>query len=309
MSNFRTSTQLKHWKFESQDELIKMREKKMKRIMVKLKKAWEEFNKKEHDKIQQGHKPSYIDIKDNMIGKQLLITWKEEIKFINWLISYIVRIWDHMKFPTDVRNTSIEYLKRFYLKQSVYDFDPVDMMYTAIFLAVKVEETNYKLSDFARVNQISSVDKIVQSEAFLIKGLKFEFFVYSPYRWFNGFHDILRDNADSIGINGLADKLDSINEIGTKAIKHLHYWDVNFLATPAQIGFAALWFAFERETQLSLKNNDAIASIFQGLNLFDYGFWDKNQTSKEKDHVDYVMTMIVKVYDKDPNINEIKTYK
>lgn len=86
----------------------------------------------------------------------------------------------------DMINTSIEYLKRFFLRQSVYDFDGMEIMYSAMFLAIKVEEVNFPLNHFVSMIKGSNSVKIVQNEAFLIKGLKFQFFIYSPYRQFEG---------------------------------------------------------------------------------------------------------------------------
>ena len=148
-----------------------------------------------------------------------------------------------MKVNLDVRNTAIEYFKRFYLKQSVYDFSPLDMMFAAIYLAIKVEETNFRLSEFITVNPDCKRDKLVQMESFLIKGLKFQFFVYSPYRCFDGFCSIIKHKVDELNVPNLAEKIDEIEELGNKAIKFLHYTDCGFLFPPAEIGFAAFGFA------------------------------------------------------------------
>lgn len=182
MSNFGTSTQLKNWVFKSTEELTKIRERKFKRVYAKLKESVEEWNKKEHEKSQKGHTPNYVKFDGTNIGKLQMLTLGDEIKYVNALTFTIIKICEHMKLNNDVLNTSIEYLKRFFLKQSVYDFDGLDMMYACIYLAVKVEEVNYRLSEFVRVGKGCTAEKIVQCETFLIKGLRFQFFVYSPYR-------------------------------------------------------------------------------------------------------------------------------
>lgn len=131
MSNFSSSTQLKNWIFKSEEELVKQREKKIKRLRLKVKKASDEQDRIEHSRHQAGHKPNYVQFKDDLFaGKTPFITWNEEIRFLNSLIHGIMQICDNMKLHSDVLNTSIEYFKRFYLKQSVYDFDPIQMMFT-----------------------------------------------------------------------------------------------------------------------------------------------------------------------------------
>lgn len=146
-----------------------------------------------------------------------------------------------MKLDTDVMNTSIEYFKRFYLKQSIYDFDPIQMMFTCVYLAIKVEETNYKLVDFVHVNTGSKIESIIKNETLLIKGLKFQFFIYSPYRAFDGYFQVIQDNLDKIEIEGLKEKIEKVKEYGYLAIRHLHYTDANFLYPPSLIGIAALF--------------------------------------------------------------------
>lgn len=225
MSNFQSSTQLKNWIFSSPDEIVKMRDKKSKRVKQKFDKIFLEHNSIEHEKSKHGHTPNYIQYKDGKYGKYLFLTWDHEIKYIQTLISNIIKICEHMKSHNDVTNTAIEYFKRFYLKQSVYDFDPIQMMFAAIYLAIKVEETNIRLSDFVKINTDCKVERLIQMETFLIKGLKFQFFVYSPYRCYDGFHGIMLENCDSLKVAGLKENLPKIYDEGIKIIRCLHYTD------------------------------------------------------------------------------------
>lgn len=135
------------------------------------------------------------------------------------------KICEHMRFTDDVICTSIEYLKRFYLKQSLYDFDGLDMMYTAIYLSIKVEEVNYRLHEFSAKNKGCSAEKVVQYETFLIKGLKFQFFIYSPYRSLNGFRQILTENSADLAIDNFESKMEEIYRFAHKAIRKLHFTD------------------------------------------------------------------------------------
>lgn len=298
--NFRTSTQLKNWTFKSVEELKSAREKKLKRVGIKLKKAVDEWNKREYEKPHNGHKPSYVEIIDGKIGKYQLISLGDEIKYINALILNIIKICEHMKFPDDVLNTAIEYLKRFYLKQSVYDFDAVDMMFTAVYLAVKVEETPYGLSDFARVNAGCTAEKIVQNETFLIKGLKFQFFVFSPYRSFDGFYKILEHHHEEVGEPVISENLDQISQTGRQALRKLHYTDCSLLYSPSLIGYAALSYAFKKHIEKDILDNDALVNVYRKQNVFDYNFWEKQTTTEAQEQVSVVanqsMTSFLYVY-------------
>ena len=139
MSNYRTSTQLKNWSFSSEDEIFKIRDSKMRRIYALLKKSVDEWNKQENEKMKNGATPNYILFQDNKINRFTILTVGDEVRYINAICFNVIKICEHMKFNDDVINTAIEYLKRFYLKQSVYNFSPIDMMYAAVYLAVKVE--------------------------------------------------------------------------------------------------------------------------------------------------------------------------
>jgi hypothetical protein len=164
---------------------------------------------------------------------------------MNALVATTIRITEHMKFNDDVVNTSIEYLKRFFLKQSFYDFEGLEMMYAAIYLAVKVEEVSFLLGEFARVNKSCTVEKIVQNETYLIKGMKFQFLVYSPYRCFNGFFAIFKNKIDKLGIEEYEEKLKEIEETAHKALRKLHFTDASFLHPPSLIAFSVLAFAYK----------------------------------------------------------------
>ena len=139
MSNYKSSTQLKYWNFGSEEEILKIRDGKMRRTYGMLKKSVDEWNNQENQKMKNGGTPNYIMFQDNKIGRLGILNVGDEVRYINAIIFNVMKICEHMKFNDDVLNTSIEYLKRFYLKQSVYNFDAIEMMYAVVYLAVKVE--------------------------------------------------------------------------------------------------------------------------------------------------------------------------
>lgn len=40
------------------------------------------------------------------------------------------------------------YLRRFYMKQSIFEFDPIEMMFACIYHATKIEELNIDIDAF-----------------------------------------------------------------------------------------------------------------------------------------------------------------
>ena len=57
-----------------------------------------------------------------------------------WLVEFIQRLGKSLKFRTTVIATAIVYFKRFFLKTSFAEFDPMLLVPTCIYLAGKVEE-------------------------------------------------------------------------------------------------------------------------------------------------------------------------
>lgn len=78
------------------------------------------------------------------------------------------------------------YMRRFYLKLSVFEFDPVELLFTCIYHALKVEEVSIDLEAFCtKINQPnlckpesnnSSLNmglEVLALEVLLVRGLKF----------------------------------------------------------------------------------------------------------------------------------------
>ena len=116
-------------------------------------------------------------------------------------------------------------LNRFYLRQSVYDFEPLLMMHTAIYFALKNEEYDYNLQLYVNNQQNLTLDTIPKMEPYLMKGLKFNFLVYSPYRCLDGFYNFMRHNLPNIDILDFAIILEDIRREATKFLKCLHHTD------------------------------------------------------------------------------------
>ena len=55
------------------------------------------------------------------------------------------------------------YFRRFYLDQSIFEFDPIEMMFACFFLAAKIEETQFGP---CIINSIETYVKMIGEEKF-----------------------------------------------------------------------------------------------------------------------------------------------
>ena len=70
----------------------------------------------------------------------------------------------------------MNFFRRFYLWQSIYEFDPIEMSYSAILLAIKVEELSINIDRdfFGKIDKpLCNKKTVFNNEIILIKGLKF----------------------------------------------------------------------------------------------------------------------------------------
>ncbi|CAI2369792.1 unnamed protein product [Moneuplotes crassus] len=326
MSNFLTSSQKNNWIFGSQDEINEIKKKRSKRAFLTIKKTTDKWNQLQNELKMQGNPHSFVRFESGKVDKTPILTAEEELKYLNCLIQTVIIICDHLKLRNDdVINTAIEYLKRFYLKQTFYDFDGLDMMYTAIFLAIKVEEVNYTLIDFARTNKQCKIEKVVQNEAFLIKGLKFQFFIYSPYRAYGALCDLFSKNADRlVPRNGDIISKD-FEYLGKKIIRITHLNDLSFLYSSSIIAFAIFKYLYRNLLDQDVMYNEALVNIFKNENIFQKSFWEREEAeSIEEIYVNKVYLYFVDLFGdysttktlqeriegiKTPDISSIKIYK
>jgi cyclin H len=83
--------------------------------------------------------------------------------------------------------TAIQYLRRFYITNSVMTYHPKSIMPCALFLATKSDHYYMPLQEFAKgVPGITNSDEVIAPEFNLTKGLRFTFDVRHPFRGLEG---------------------------------------------------------------------------------------------------------------------------
>ena len=73
------------------------------------------------------------------------------------------------------------FFKRFYLYNSIIEYDPKNVMLTCVFLACKVTENFVSLEDFATGFPKQSPQTILALEMPVLQALRFEVYVHLPY--------------------------------------------------------------------------------------------------------------------------------
>ena len=176
---YRRSTQYRLWSFT----IDSLREKRFSINKNAILKVTDSLNKYIEDKQN-----CLSDIEIQTIrSKAVPVTPDEELKLVGFYAKKVQMIAQHLNLPTEVVATSIIFFKRFFLENSVTEFDPKDLVHTTIFLACKSE--NYFISVDSFANKAKSKrDEILKYEFKLLESLKFTLFNHHPYKPLHGFY-------------------------------------------------------------------------------------------------------------------------
>lgn len=126
-------------------------------------------------------------------------TLEEETRLIQRYSDQIRSTCDHFKWPINVKATAVQYLRRFYLTNSIMTYPPKEIYKSILFLASKTEGTHNTLAEFAR--RISTApEQILAPEYKIIQALRFTLDVRQPYRGLKGALMELLNLAQGTGI-------------------------------------------------------------------------------------------------------------
>lgn len=85
--------------------------------------------------------------------------------------------------------TALHYFKRFYLRNSVMDYHPKEILVTCVYLASKVEEFNVSISQFVanvKGDREKASDIVLNNELLLMQQLNYNLTVHNPFRPIEG---------------------------------------------------------------------------------------------------------------------------
>lgn len=154
--------------------------------------------------------------------------------------------------------TAVQYIKRFYISNSVMTYHPSDILKTALFFATKTENHYFRLTKFADAIGKTKAEDVLASEFLLTQGLRFTFDVRHPFRALEGavmeLQAMAKGNIPSLPggeiVEDMPRSMDKrVKDAHRKAREYLKtsaiLTDVYFHFTPSQIMMAALMIADE----------------------------------------------------------------
>ncbi|GAC95775.1 hypothetical protein PHSY_003351 [Pseudozyma hubeiensis SY62] len=172
----------------------------------------------------------------------------DELSLITYYLVKVSQIVHALRLPELVEATATTFVKRFYLRNTVMDFHPKNIVITCIFLASKAENYPLNLSDFARklagrqANEnralVEENRKVVLELEFLVsQSLNFEYGVTGAHRSMYGLLlDIQAMEKVKVGreeVHMLA--AEAHGKLGKSRLT-----DAEFVYTPSQIALACV---------------------------------------------------------------------
>ncbi|KIM32422.1 hypothetical protein M408DRAFT_326994 [Serendipita vermifera MAFF 305830] len=165
---------------------------------------------------------------------------EDEYALVKLYVGKISQLCGHFRFDEEVEATAMTYLKRFYLKNTVMDWHPKNVMLTALFLAAKTTNHPISLEHYTAHIPKTSPNDVLELEFLLAQSLSFEFAVWHAHRAMWGLWLDFQTLPDS--------RPEAIKDIYNAAIDHVRMSrlsDAEFIYAPSQIALAAFYLASE----------------------------------------------------------------
>ncbi|XP_033232097.1 cyclin-H [Belonocnema kinseyi] len=141
------------------------------------------------------------------------------------------------KMPSATVATALHYFKRFYLRNSVMDFHPKEILVTCVYLACKVEEFNVSISQFVaniKGDRDKASDIILNNELLLMQQLNYNLTVHNPYRPVEGLLIDIKTRYPAI------ENPDRLREHIEEFLDNVFMTDSVLLYAPSQIALSAI---------------------------------------------------------------------
>nr|VWO96741.1 CYCLIN domain-containing protein [Ganoderma boninense] len=212
-SIYEASTQYRHWRF-SQDELANMRSTLNVDAVSAIRNAFE------NDSPGSSASVAFLNA-------------EEEHLLVKLYVGKISQLCGHFRFPEEVEATAVTYLKRFYLKNTVMDWHPKNVMLTALFLATKTTNNPISLELYASHIPRTAPSDVLDLEFLVAQSLGFDFAVWHPHRSLWGIWLDIQTIPD-VAI----DDLQKAHEAATAHVRAARLTDAEFVYAPSQIALA-----------------------------------------------------------------------
>jgi len=174
-------------------------------------------------------------------GHDLALNGEEERQMVLFFASDRIRgFCEYFNLPSHVRATAVAYFRRFYLTNSVMEYDPKLVLPTCVFLAAKSENFFIPINHFAEALADTDPQQILDLEFVLFKSLEFTLVVHNALRPLQGFFLDMQSLGD-FDPTMLGQMHDQAKQMVVQAFAN----DAIFLYTPSHIALAALMEANE----------------------------------------------------------------
>lgn len=258
---FPTSSQKRFWTFGSLNEL-------------------EELRTAANQKYIDRFIPLLSENPDLGEDKNFLTT-KEEAIICRIVTDTGIRFGDDFKpdmWPS-VRWTAFAYFKRFYLRESVMEYYPKNVMIACYYLAAKVDEFNITIDNFvdnlSNGTRESNMETCLNLEPEIMLKLDYHLTVHAPFRPFEG-HLIEMKTRMSAQLVSLNFDLETIRPQSSEFFKLCLYGDAMLLYPPSQLALAAIKYGLDK-TIGEKKSAEFIRDFLSKLFNADFsGGGDKN---------------------------------
>ncbi|XP_062004473.1 cyclin-H1-1 isoform X1 [Rosa rugosa] len=205
------------------------------------------------------------------------VTIEEEQLMRVFYETKLQEVCNNFHFPHKVQATALIYFKRFYLRWSVMQHEPKNIILTCIYAACKIEESHVSAEELGKgISQDHQM--ILNNELIVYQSLEFDLIVYAPYRSVQGF---IHDMEESCGLeDDQLPMLQTLRDTAKMDVDKIMLTDAPLLFPPGQLALAALRSAnqvhrvvdFDRylESMLSRKSSaHTISELVESLNAID----------------------------------------
>ena len=243
MNSFSTSTHFKNW-IKTEEQLEKIVGLKIQKIYKRIKEVNSLIHKENEEKSHHMTEEQNTNFEKYISEKKFFLKAEDEKLFIISYTDKFIKILNNQSDKsTSLKNTATSYFRRFYLKKSIIDYDPLFVMAACFFLGSKINSLHYTQNDLFKIFHVSkeSWEKLKEYEFYLCTILDYDFYVYNPYQALLGFIYTLDKKEFFIS----QDKQNYINQDDFKndcmsIIDKMYLTDNIFLYTYSEIALASI---------------------------------------------------------------------
>ncbi|KAJ3139691.1 hypothetical protein HDU90_009192 [Geranomyces variabilis] len=191
------------------------------------------------------------------------ITWEEQLQYCQYYEERIRSYCKMLQFDRFVEATALAYFKRFYLRNTVMEYDP--KLYLCVPISpTKVESVHISLATFLeKIPKSPSPDMMIELEFSLSKGIRYEYMVHHPFWPLHGFlldiQSYIASTHPRHAHEHFFQKLQRCYSRAEQFASLAILTDLTFTHMPSQIGLGCLLAAarerdFERELEQYLAS-------------------------------------------------------